>query len=217
VNRAPVTKLQTTAEGVTHIWETKGEVELAYISEGQSRFSQTIHTPAMADWIVDLVDFAAEKESVQHILDGSFRIPADCNPYLHKFLEAVRQPEAIRRVGPISTVITLKDHIKGWRRQKEHTASVRSELGFADHIEATHHKGMAETERMFRQIPYSVGFSPTAYQKITDFAILKKAGIYDVELMRTIQLMVAGFNMNNKLTGKEAMKSAEQFEVIPPD
>jgi hypothetical protein len=29
--------------------------------------------------------------------------------------------------------------------------------------------------------------------------------------------MVAGFNMNNKLTGKKAIKRAEQFKIIPPD
>jgi hypothetical protein len=94
---------------------------------------------------------------------------------------------------------------------------VRSELGFADHIAATYQQEMAEIDQFFCQIPYAVGFSPTSYQNITDFAILKKAGIYDAELMRTIQLMVAGFNMNNKLTGKEAMKRAEEFQIIPPD
>jgi hypothetical protein len=132
------------------MWETKDEVEMAYISEGQSRFFQTILTPAMADWIVDLVGFAAEKDAVHHILDGSFMIPRDCDPYLRKFLDAVRQPDVIQQEGPISTVITLEDHIQGWQRQKERTASVRSELGFADHIAATYHKGMAETDRMFR-------------------------------------------------------------------
>jgi hypothetical protein len=94
VNFSPVTKLQTTVDGVTHMWETKDEVELAYIAEGQSRFSQTIRTPAMEEWIVTLVGFAAEKETAQHILDGVFRIPSQCDPYLRKFLQAVRQPEA---------------------------------------------------------------------------------------------------------------------------
>jgi hypothetical protein len=130
VGRAPVTRLQTTVAGVTHMWETKDEVELAYIAEGQSRFSQTIHIPVMEEWIVTLVGFAAEKETAQHILDGVFTFPSHCDPYLRKFLEAVRQPEALRRAGPISTTITLEDHITGWRRMKERTASVRSEMEF---------------------------------------------------------------------------------------
>jgi hypothetical protein len=211
------------------MWETKDEVELAYITEGQRRFSQTIHTPAMAEWIVNCVGYTAEKEAARNILDGTFPIPPDCDPYLRKFLNAVRMPDVIRAAGPISSEITIKSHIQGWQNQKEQTASVRSELGFADHIAATYHKGfadhiaatyhkgMAEIDRLFRQIPYAVGFSPPSYQKITDFAILKKAGVYDAELMKTIQLMVASFNMHNKLTGREAMKRAEAFNLVPLD
>jgi hypothetical protein len=217
VNHAPMTKLQTTTDGVTTMWETKDEVELAYITEGQRQLSQTIHTLAMADYIISCVGYAVEKEAARDILDGTFPIPPDWDPYLRKFLNAVRMPDIIRAADPISSEITIKSHIQGWRRQKEQTASVRSELGFADHIAATYHKGMAEIDRLFRQIPYAVSFSPPSYQNITDFAILKKAGVYDAELMRTIQLMVASFNMNNKLTGREAMKRAEAFNLIPPD
>jgi hypothetical protein len=106
VNRSPVTKLQTTTHGVTTMWETKDKVELAYIAERQSRFSQTVHTPAMDDWIIHLVGYAAEKESARHILDGTLQLPRDCDPcYLRKFLEAVRMPEVIRTAGPITTSI----------------------------------------------------------------------------------------------------------------
>jgi hypothetical protein len=96
LNRAPVMKLQTTTNGVTTMWETKDEVDLAYIAEGQSRFSQTIHTPAMAEWITNLVGFAAEKELAQDILDGTFELPKDCDPYLRQFIEVARMPDVIR-------------------------------------------------------------------------------------------------------------------------
>jgi hypothetical protein len=109
----------------------------------------------------------------------------------------------------ISTHISIKDHISGWQKQKERTASARSDLGFSDHISATYHSGLAEEiDRLFCQIPYKLGFSPKRYQQITDFEIVKRAGGFDVELMRTIQLMVAAFNMNNKLTGLCSMARA---------
>jgi hypothetical protein len=44
---------------------------------------------------------------------------------------------------------------------------------------------------------------------MTDVAILKKAGVYDVEKMRTILLMNAEFNMNNKKLGREFIVNAE--------
>jgi hypothetical protein len=126
-------------------------------------------------------------------------------------------PEFVRRLGPIPTSILTAKHIRGWRRQRERTGSVRMDLGFADHITATYHQGMAEIDRLLRQIPYAAGFSPIAYQNISDFAILKKSGVFDVELMRTIQLMVASFNMNNKHTGRTVMTRAEQLRLIPPE
>ena len=41
--------------------------------------------------------------------------------------------------------------------------------------------------------------------------------MFVVEKMRTIQLMPAAFNMNNKKTGKEAMANAEKFNLIPSE
>jgi hypothetical protein len=40
---------------------------------------------------------------------------------------------------------------------------------------------------------------------MTDVAILKKAGVYDDEKMRTILLMNAEFSMNNKKLGRDMM------------
>ena len=48
-----------------------------------------------------------------------------------------------------------------------------------------------EIDTLFRQLPYQHGFSPDSWQRVTDVEILKKAGVYDVEKMRTIQLMEA--------------------------
>ena len=49
---------------------------------------------------------------------------------------------------------------------------------------------------------------------MTDVEILKKAGVYDVEKMRTILLMNAEFNMNNKKLGREMMANAERHGKI---
>ena len=40
-----------------------------------------------------------------------------------------------------------------------------------------------------RSLPYQYGFSPHNWQTISDVEILKKAGVYDIEGMRTITLM----------------------------
>jgi hypothetical protein len=64
-------------------------------------------------------------------------------------------PESVRRLDPISTSILTEEHIRGWRCQRDQTGSVPTDLGFADHIAATYHPGMAEINRLLRQIPYA--------------------------------------------------------------
>jgi len=60
---------------------------------------------------------------------------------------------------------------------------------------------LANIDTFMRNLPYTKGFSPRSWQLITDVEILKKASVYDVEKMRTIQLMHAIFNMNNNKMG----------------
>jgi hypothetical protein len=72
-------------------------------------------------------------------------------------------------------------------------------------------------DTLFRQLPYQHGFSRELWRDITDVEILKKAGVYDVELMRTIQLMLSEFNMNNKKLGHKAMAFAESHGALAPE
>jgi hypothetical protein len=74
-----------------------------------------------------------------------------------------------------------------------------------------------EIDTFMGQLPYRFGFSPDSWQKITDVEILKRIGVYDVEKMRTIQLMNTKFNMNNKKLGGDVMWFAESHNVLAPE
>ena len=158
--------------------------------------------------------FFAETVEAQQVLEGTFPIPPFIDKHLRWLLIALCRPVSSLQAGNLSTSISLDEHCSGWKKQSATTASVKSQLGFKDHIAAAYHPALAEIDRAFRQIPYTIGFSPTAYRHITDFQILKKKGEFSVESMRTIQLMVAAFNMNNKKTGREAMARAEHLHLL---
>ena len=76
---------------------------------------------------------------------------------------------------------------------------------------------MAKIDCYMRQIPYKHGFASRSNTVFTDFQILKKSAVYDVGKMRTIQLMLAAFNMNNKKTGQDMMRNAEALGLIPAE
>jgi len=66
-------------------------------------------------------------------------------------------------------------------------------------------------------VPFEMGFAPTPWEPMTDFELLKKLGVFDVELMRTIELMAAQYNMNNKRLGQIAMQHAEKYNLLPKE
>ena len=117
----------------------------------------------------------------------------------------------------MSLDLSLPDHVLGWKRQKEATASEPTGLAFSHYKAAAQDPMLAEIDRFMRNLPYREGFSPDAWQFITDVEILKKAGVFDIEKMRTIQLMHSAFNMNNKQLGRDMMSFAESCQILAPE
>ena len=165
--------------------------------------------------ITNLFGFSAETPEAEDVLFGRFECKWIQNKYLRKLVEAPRIPEAVLKNGLLPVNLSLEEHIKGWRRVRKSTAAVEAQLGITDHIAATYHEGLAQLDRLMRLIPYKVGFSPEYAKIIEDFQILKKSGVWDVEGMRIIQMMVAAFNMNNKRMGREGLQIAELYGLLP--
>ena len=114
----------------------------------------------------------------------------------------MRRPEVVLKEGLLDGRITLEEQCKSWKKQKRRTSSERSQLNFNDFKAAVYNKKLATCD--MRQIPYTHGFAPEPHKNFTGFQILKKAQVFEVEKMRTIQLMPTAFNMNNKKIGRRS-------------
>ena len=215
--RPRVSKVYFTKEGQRIECTKKEEIEEACTYENRRRFSQVKDTPPMQQEITRLVGFFAEKDFASDILEGTADLSIIQDRYLKLVLEFMRQPKIIQDCGLLSGTISIEEHIKGWKKQKRKTSSERSSLEFNDMKAAALGVKMATIDRNLRQLPYRHGFAPNNHRIFTDFQILKKAAVYDVEKMRTIQLMPAAFNMNNKKTGREIMANAERFNLLPDE
>ena len=196
---------------------TKQTIEWACMTENKKRFSQSHRTPAMDNEVTNRMGYYAETSTADRILNATEDLSWVNDPYLTMILEELRRPTTVERHGEISTNISLTEHIKGWKRQKIRTSSERSQLLFTDYKAATNSTSLASIDRCIRQLPYRHGFAVPSYNTFTDFQILKKAAVYDVEKMRTIQIMPAAFNMNNKKTGRDVMEYAERLGLLPDE
>jgi hypothetical protein len=123
-------------------------------------------------------------------------------------------PDAIR-IHPFTTSrVTTEDHTQGWSKQKESISADPDGLSFSHYKAGISDDLIAQFDATLRSLPYQHGFTPAAWLPMTDVEILKKAGVFDVEKMRTILLMNAEFNMNNKKLGRDMMSHAETHKAV---
>ena len=104
--------------------------------------------------------------------------------------------------------------MNGWQSRKEGISAELTGPSFSHFKAALKDKTLTEVDTMLRSLSYHHGFSPKAWQRITKVQILKKVGSYHIDKMRTIMLMQAEFNMNNKFIGKIMMQTAEKFGLL---
>ena len=98
----------------------------------------------------------------------------------------LKMPESIRNQSSTVNHITIKEHIQSWRKQKESTASDNvTGVSFSHYIAGTYNPHIAEFDTLIHSLPYQYGFSPKNWPTISDVEILKKAGEYEIEKMRT--------------------------------
>ena len=216
-----VTKLFYTENDGTRVQcDTQLAMERACFEENESRFSQSDMTPPMVSPILDELGILGDTDAIEQILEGNYVAPEGTDPYMKELLEEMRMPAAIRNSvqaeGTISTTISAAENKSGWKKRK--IASAESTGLTMDHYAAgCEDPDLNAMDTIFRQLPYHHGFSPDSWQTITDVEILKKSGVYDVEKMRTIQLMEAEFNMNNKKLGRDVMAFAEKHKALAPE
>ena len=132
---------------------------------------------------------------------------------MQKVLDHLRKTQTVVNRRPIST----QEHIQRCKKQKQRAAYYYGELNFNDFKAGSQDEHITQLDCLSRQIPLAKGFAPESYKHITYFQILKQAGVYDVEAIRTIQLFSIAFNMNNNKIVKEVIRRAEELRLIPKD
>ena len=94
---------------------------------------------------------------------------------------------------------------QSWKKMKEKTSS--GELHFGHFRSGGTHNLINMVNYVMAEFPFRTGYSPKRWKNATD-VMIKKAGLYDVEKLRTIVLFEADFNHNNKFLGREITKHA---------
>ena len=131
-----------------------------------------------------------------------------------EFIEAIKTDEPIPEWNAEMNSITIKDHINGWRKQNEKTASGPSGLHFGMWKANCRSSELAKADASLRNISLRTGYVLERWKKGVDVELLKEEGNFNVKKLRTICLFEADHNQNNKYIGKTAIQHAEKVGGI---
>jgi hypothetical protein len=207
-------QVYVTPNNIRRVAVEKQDIENVCIAENDSRFSQLETTPPMSEPLLSALGYLANGPAIEDILNGTYIPPDGTNYYVALLLRELKIPDAIQQLPPVKSTVTFADQRHAWKIQKETTAAEPTGLSFSHYKAAATDNILCEFDAILRSLPYQFGFPPQLWQNILDVEILKKAIVFDIEKMRTITLMNAEFNMNNKQLGRDMMRTAEKAGTI---
>ena len=189
----------------------KAAMEKAIINENIKKFHQSEDTcPFLQGDLRQQMGEYGETVEVERVLDGMYTCPSTNNNLTPLFIETCkRQCEE----NPMTrTPLQFK---KSWQRMREKTAS--HDIHFGHFQAACEHKENLLVHYIMAEIPMRTGFCPSRWRNATNVMILKKAGLFDLDKLRTLCLFQADHNHNNKFLGKEMMSHALKNSCIAPE
>jgi len=79
---------------------TKQELEKACLEEAQCHLTQAANTPMLQPPMIDLVGIDnIDSLAFHQILEGTFKCPQDCDPYVRKLIPYLARPEGIPEIS----------------------------------------------------------------------------------------------------------------------
>jgi hypothetical protein len=205
------------SEGRWVEFTSQEDIEAGCEWENKRRFLQTADTPFMVSPLLEDFGYLARGPATAAVLDGTYTPPPGTDPYAIKLLRELRMSPAVVASPPMKVIFSVQDHIKGWRKAREFTASGPTGVTFSHFIAGTFDSTIASFDATMANIPYTTGYSSLRWQQGADVMIPKSVASIRVDKLRTILLTDPEFNHNNKLLGRSAMAHAEALGQLPAE
>jgi hypothetical protein len=169
----------TDAEGNTYECNSQDTMVPAMGISNSLRQQQCVETPFQMAPLLDILGYLMDNNEIaQQVIDGTFIPPEGTDEVAIELLETLKMEDSVRQLGPIDMSISPDDSQTGWRKQKEHTASEPTGLGFNHYKTSCLTKDLNEIDSFLRTAPLQLGISPKLWQVITDFQILKRSNVF---------------------------------------
>ncbi len=197
----------------------KLDMERCLLGVNAAKLRASDSTPFMTAPLVNDFGYDSRSPASEQVLQGTYQPPPDADPYACLLLQHLQlpPPNPDPSTYQVRQFISTEDHIRGWKKAKVNTSAGVSKLHFGmfkAHIKR--HK-LASLDASMRSVAYTTGYSFNRWKKGLDVQLLKRSQDYRAEKLRTILLLEADFNMNNKVIGSDAMRYGERANLLTSD
>ena len=198
---------------------TRLEVETALLTVNAAKYRACEDTPFLNEPLLSEFGLTNDTEATQQVLNGTYQCPEGTDKYAALLLKHLSRPPLNPNATPFTprTSITVADHVNGWKKAKERTSPGKSGLHFGMYKAHLKRPVLAALDASMRSIAYMTGFAYKRWKQVVDVALLKRKKDFRAEKLRTIALMEADFNMNNKALGNDTMKAGESQRIFTRD
>ena len=118
---------------------------------------------------------------IERILNRTYTYPKTNNDLTPLFIKTCKQQ---CDVNPMTR--TPEQFKQSWKQVKERISS--HDIHFGHFQDACKHKENMHVHYIMAEVPFQTGFSPSRWQNTTNVMILKRAGLFDIEMLRTLCL-----------------------------
>ena len=197
------------------------EIEQAIFDENKRRFWQASNTPFLQAPLLNKVGIIGTGPGAEEILStGALTLsPGEppLEPSVASYLYQLKRDDHVEDLSLQEAQITVDKNKKAWKAAKEQTSSGDPLLHFGHCKACALHPNLCDFEAKMRNIPFITGYSPKRWQRVVNVELLKQPDNFNVEKLRTIMLMEAAWNNNNKIIGRELMWHAERQNLLAPE
>ena len=189
----------------------------ALLEANASKYKQSINSPFLHQPLLSDFGLLGDTPATEQVLNGTYIAPLGTPPLVITLLQHMKRPEALPEDVAGTSHISTLDHQQSWKRAKEFTTAGKSGLHFGMFKAQAMDDDLASFDASRRNVPYMTGTFLPRWTTGVDVMLLKASGDRHAHKLRTILLLEADFNMNNKKLSCDGMRLAEEFKLISPE
>jgi exonuclease III len=199
----------TDSEGKRTDITEKEKMEKCIINENRDKYHQTENTCPFLQYPMR-VHFGeyGEGPASDQVLNGTYTLPPQTTPETKEYIKQCQ----LKDIPQTSLPRTFGEYKRSWVKMRENTGTNghhfgHYKAGMRNDLVAMVHFALAE-------IPFRTGYSPSRWKECTNLMILKKAGLFNVDKLRTLALFEPDFNHNNKFLGRSLINHVQGHKFL---